>query len=98
MVISEVVALAISNLLDEIIERASKLRERGVRVVDIKGDIECRIEIDPAEPTLTPAMVADALVAADREPTTDPLDDPETYGRTRGTPGFDTTDIDDRDY
>lgn len=93
--------MAISNLLDEIIERASRMRAAGMRVIDLDlgGDglvSRLHVAIDPPEPTLTPAMVADAIAASVDTPAVDPLDDPETYGRKSGAPGF-NFDLPDED-
>lgn len=86
MVISEVEDLVISDVLDAVIARAEKLRTVGVRVVQLDG---FRVELDPAEPAITPAMVADAIAAQEQADESDPLDDPATFGRKSGTPGFD---------
>jgi hypothetical protein len=92
MVISEAEDSVISDVLDAVIARAEMLRTRGVRVVQVDG---FRIELDPPEPAITPAMVAEAIASQEQTDEIDPLDDPATFGRKSGTPGFDISDTPD---
>lgn len=81
-----------AELLDLIISRAPQLRTAGVRMVQLMGEDHVSFSMEPPEP----APPVGARTDEDEQPEPeDPLDDPATFGRKRGTPGFDISDLDD---
>ncbi len=68
-------------VLSTVIKRAPGLRSAGVTTITIDG-----VSFALAPPEVVPTRAA--IDDVPDEDYSDPLDDPKTYGRMTGTPGF----------
>lgn len=83
----------LASLLDIIATKAPALRDAGVRTLEVAG---IRMELDPPERGAV-EVAAPTFDYVDATDYSDPLNDPTTFGRTSGLPGFGKPDPEDVD-